>query len=122
MLKIDWYLEQPIDFEHKNYVLLSYLGELDSSFSKAKLSPYLLHTENLVYDMKNFLYVEKDIRNKFKSEIIGFNFREGPIRNGLELDSSINEVLQIVDYSLPILEVKIKFGYFLLKKYPQILF
>ena len=28
MLKLDWYIELPIDFEYKNYILLSYLKEI----------------------------------------------------------------------------------------------
>lgn len=122
MLKFDWYAENPIDFEHKNYVLLSYLQEIDNSYSQKKLSPYLLHTENLVFEMKKFLIVERDFRCNFPQKIIGFTFKEGIKREEFEIDSQLKEIIEIVDYSIPLLDTKIKMGYFLLKKYPQILF
>lgn len=122
MLKFDWYTEDPIDFEHKNYVLLSYLQEIDGSYSQKKLSPYLLHTENLVFEMRKFLIVERDFRQNFPQKIISFTFREGIKKEEFEIEPILKEIIEIVDYSIPLLEGKIKMGYHLLKKYPQILF
>jgi hypothetical protein len=122
MLKFDWYTEDPIDFEHKNYVLLSYLQEIDGSFSQKKLSPYLLYTETLVFEMKKFLIVERDFRQNFPQKIIGFTFKEGIKREEFEMEPTLKEIIEIVDYSIPLLEGKVKMGYLLLRKYPQILF
>ena len=44
-LEETWFYEPPIDFEHKHYLLLQYLSDIDKSYSLLKLSPYLLHTE-----------------------------------------------------------------------------
>ena len=42
-LPIDWYIDDPIDFEHKSYMILSYLQSVDHSFIvEKKVSPYLL--------------------------------------------------------------------------------
>ena len=54
MLGLDWFLSEPIDFEHKNYLLLSYVSELENSYSIRRLSPYLLWTEKLVTELKIF--------------------------------------------------------------------
>ena len=32
LITLKWYTESPIDFEHKQYVLLSYLKKVDDSF------------------------------------------------------------------------------------------
>ena len=51
MLKIDWYLEHPLDFEYKNYILLDYILSIDKSYQLHQLSPYLLWTENLINEL-----------------------------------------------------------------------
>jgi hypothetical protein len=122
MLKFDWYLEEPIDFEHKNYILLHYLQEIDKSFSERKLSPYLLHTQNLVIDMKRFREIEESIRKNFKSELISFNLQTGLIRKKEDEFKPLKEILEVIDFSIPQLEAKIQFGFKLLTKYPQIIY
>ena len=54
MLKVDWYLEQPLDFEYKNYILLDYIQSVDKSYQIHQLSPYLLWTERLIDELKDF--------------------------------------------------------------------
>ena len=54
MLSLDWFCQVPLDFEHKNYLLLQYLKLVDDSFSVRKLSPYLLWTEKLVKELVDF--------------------------------------------------------------------
>jgi hypothetical protein len=31
MLNIDWYIEHPLDFEYKNYILLDYIQSVDKA-------------------------------------------------------------------------------------------
>lgn len=120
MLKEDWYIEPPIDFEHKHYVLLQYLSSVDDSYSKLILSPYLLKTENIIKSMSHFK--DEWIKNKkiLRSEVIGFNIVDGLIRKDIDSDE-LKEIIEIVDYSIPMLSSKVKLGYKLLKKYPQVL-
>ncbi len=122
MLKLDWYLEEPIDFEQKNYMLLHYLQEVDKSFAQRKLSPFLLHTDKLISEMKDFIENESDIRKKFKTEIIGFSYRTGIIRKEIEKTQPIKEIIEIIEFSIPQLEGKVSLGYKLLSKYPQIIY
>jgi len=123
MLKIDWYLEHPIDFEYKNYILLDYILSIDKSYQIHKLSPYLLWTENLVNELKYFeLKRSQFLENTKQNKII---FTDGSIRlikKTIDEPESIKIIKEIIDYSTPILESKIKTGYKLLEKYPQILF
>ncbi len=121
MLSLDWYSRAPIDFEHKNYLLLDYIMKVDESYSNLKLSPYLLWTEKLVMDMEIFI----TSHNNFKSEmrktfdrIEGFSI----VYKDTDVPKEVLEILEIVDYSKPILESKVQLGYKLFKKYPQLLF
>lgn len=123
MLKVDWYLEQPLDFEYKNYILLDYIQSIDTNFKIHKLSPYLLWTEKLVFELKDFSQKRYDFYKSFeKKKVI---IEEGRLKlktiKFRELDD-IKTINEIVEYSTPLLESKIKLGYKLLDKYPQILF
>ena len=123
MLKIDWYLEQPYDFEYKNYILLDYIQSVDKSYQLHQLSPYLLWTEKLVSELKDF----QDKRNQFlkKLEKDVFLYEYGKIqivKSTIKEPEFIKTITEIIDFSQPILESKVKFGYKLLDKYPQLLY
>jgi hypothetical protein len=123
MLKVDWYLEQPLDFEYKNYILLDYIQSVDKSYQIHQLSPYLLWTERLIDELKDFDNKRRIFHKSIqKTQLI---FDDGTIRlmkKSIEVPESIKLITEIIDYSCPILESKIKLGYKLLNKYPQILF
>ena len=89
MLKFDWFAEAPIDFEHKNYVLLSYLKEIDESYSYHKLSPYLLYTEKLVQDMKLFKDNEWKFTNSLWTPIVSFSLQTGIRRREVQKGDEI---------------------------------
>ena len=122
MLKFDWFAEAPIDFEHKNYVLLSYLKEIDESYSYHKLSPYLLYTEKLVQDMKLFQDNEWKFTNSLWTPIVSFSLQTGIRRREVQKGDEIKEIIEIVHYSIPLLQSKVNLGWKLLDKYPQVLF
>ena len=122
MLDLDWFSKSPVDFEYKNYVLLGYLSELDMSFSELHLSPYLLWTEKLVGELDVFRMNIKLFEKEIKRDIIGFSFKSGLIYSEIETPAKLLEVLEIVEYSKPILQSKIKIGYKLFDKYPQLLY
>lgn len=121
MLNLSWYYESPIDFEHKHYLLLDYVMEIDQSYSSLKLSPYLLWTERLVYDMSVFLINYNSFNLQMKKDIDYMQGLEIIYKEVKQLDG-IKEILEIVDYSKPILDSKIMMGYKLFEKYPQILY
>jgi len=122
MLKIDWYLEMPIDFEYKNYILLDYLQSLDKSYGLHQLSPYLLWTEKLVYELNDFMTKKREFEKMFEKKTLVFGETIKLVKTSIPEPDSIKSIIEIVDYSAPILESKVKLGYKLLDKYPQILF
>lgn len=123
MLKVDWYLEQPHDFEYKNYILLDYCQSLDKSYQIHQLSPYLLWTEKMIQELKDF-HSKKNIFLK-QTEKNKIEFQNGNlkiVKSKIEEPEFIKTIFEIIDYSKPILESKVRLGYRLLEKYPQILF
>jgi hypothetical protein len=120
MLGLNWFISDPIDFEHKNYLLLSYVGEVEDSYSKMRLSPYLLWTEKLVNELKLFRSNLENFENSIKKDLIGFS-KSGLIYSEVKKPEKLDEIVEIVEYSKPILECKLEVGYKLFKKYPQVL-
>jgi hypothetical protein len=123
MLQLDWFCQTPLDFEYKNYILLQYLRSVDDSYSIHILSPYLLWTEKLVSELNSFKIKSKFIEDSLKKDIESIDLVNMKIvRKEIDKNDEIKVVFEIVEYSTPILLSKIKLGYKLLDKYPQILF
>lgn len=122
LLKLDWYLESPIDFEHKNYVLLDYVQKVDESYKDHLLSPYLIWNEHLVDELYRFDLNRKSFLKTIEQTTLTVkDGRLAVVRNYIPDSDQIKTILEIIEYSIPILESKIKLGYNLLKRYPQIL-
>ena len=123
MLRIDWYLEQPHDFEYKNYILLDYVQSIDKSYQIHKLSPYLLWTEKMVYELRDFeVKKQQFLKSVEKRELKVLDGKLAFTTIRINEIDEIKTISEIVEYSTPILLSKIKLGYKLLDKYPQILF
>jgi hypothetical protein len=123
MLKIDWYLEQPYDFEYKNYILLDYVQSVDKSYQLHQLSPYLLWTEKLVLELKDFQKKRIQFLKKLEKDVLLYEYGKIQIvKSKIKEPDFIKTITEIIDFSQPILESKVKFGYKLLSKYPQLLY
>jgi hypothetical protein len=120
VLSPNWYMEPPIDFEYKQYILLAYLQKVDKSFMDKKLSPYLLNLENIV----NELYVFKT-----KFEITNADIQKNKyffFDDNKKTDDSENillvDIVEIVDFSIPQINTRIDFGKTILNRYKQLLY
>tara|TARA_R110001592_G_scaffold104103_5_gene293050 strand:+ start:7123 stop:7482 length:360 start_codon:yes stop_codon:yes gene_type:complete len=119
MLNLNWYFEGPLDFELKQYELLSYLRLVEDCFILKKLSPHLLHLEKVKYELINFkesydnLYNDL-VKNKY------LYFKDDSL-DGID-NEELYIVYDIVDFSIPQVESKIRLGYSILEKHKQILF
>ena len=120
IIPITWYIESPIDFEHKQYVLLSYLQTVDGSFIDKKLSPHLLHMEKMIYEMMNFRESFSDMKRRFDKERYIF-FEDNSKLEG-ENNHLVEEIIEIVEFSLPQVETRLKLGKTILSKNRQILY
>lgn len=119
LLPISWFIESPIDFEHKEYILFDYLQTVDSNFHKKILSPHLLHMERLIDELITFNSSYSIIRENFNRN--RYIFIENTKLEG-EDDEILMEIKDIVDFSLIQIEPRIKLGYKILSKKNQILF
>jgi aminopeptidase-like protein len=119
-LPLTWYMESPIDFEHKQYVLLAYLQKVDTSFLLKNLSPHLLHMEKMINELKNYEVSYEKMRDGFdKNRYIYFNDNSKLIGENNEL---IIEIEEIVKFSIPQVKTRIEFGYKVFEKNRQILY
>lgn len=119
LLPTTWFIETPIDFEHKQYILLSYLQNVELSFLDKRLSPHLLHLEKLVDELlcfqSSFSMIKKDFD---KNRYVYFD----NVKLQGEDDEIITQVIEIVDFSIPQIEPRLKMGYKILEKNKQILY
>ena len=120
IIPITWYIESPIDFEHKQYVLLSYLQIVDGSFIDKKLSPHLLHMERMINEMTNFRKSFSNMKMRFDKERYMF-FEDNSKLDG-EKNELLEELIEIVDFSLPQVVTRINLGKSILHKNRQILY
>lgn len=120
ILPITWYIESPIDFEHKQYILYAYLQSVDNSFLRKIVSPHLLHMEKMLDELTKFHDSYESIKKEFGKHryvYTGINRKlEG------ENDELILELKEIVEFSIPQVNSRIKFGYKVFEKNTQILY
>ena len=119
-LPIDWYIKDPIDFEHKSYMILGYLQSVDYSFIvDKKVSPYLLHLEKLLDELDKFEVTYYKMMEGFNSN--RYQFFDNPKLVGEDNDLVL-EVKEIVGFSAPLIETRIDYGYKVLNKHKQLLY
>lgn len=116
----DWYIEPPIDLEHKQYVLLNYLQKVDYSFMQKKLSPHYLNLEKMLEELNLFLKKYAEMNRIFLKEKYLY-FDDNSKIDGYD-EKNILEIKDIVDFSIPQISVRIEFGNRILVKTKQILY
>ena len=57
-----------------------------------------------------------------KKDLIDFSFENGFIYSKINKPEKLSEIIEIIEFSKPLLETKITIGYKLFKKYPQLLY
>jgi len=116
LVEVNWFQTPPIDFEHKQYLLYAYLQSVDKSFLGRKVSPHLLHLQKLLNEMDDFLskYLQmKEVFNKKR-----YYYFNNPKLEGEE-NLEVEEIVEIVDFSIPQVKSRIEQGYVIYKKYPE---
>jgi len=121
LIQHSWYYENPIDFEHKQWVLFAYLKNVDEAFYNRIFSPWLLHTEKIVDDMRISLDYIESFKRKITKKSVLFSM-EGLAwieQKPKEIETEVIE--EILKFSIPLLEQRIDLGRKLFSKYPTIL-
>lgn len=120
LIDINWYCQPPIDFEHKQYMLYAYLNKVDKAFLQHKVSPHLLHLERLKDEMDYF--VSKWIIMQKTFDKNRYAWFDNPKLEG-EDQKELSQIMDIVDFSIPQVDSRIRQGYIILERYPgQILY
>jgi hypothetical protein len=111
-LGINWFIEGYIDFEHKKYVLLDYLQEINSHFDRSRLYPNLtdliFHYNNLV----QFKESKNTLQQAFPQRLTQADIAAVKLtyKKIVEDDNSLKEIEQIIAYAMSKMDPAIKTG------------
>jgi len=99
-----WFLEQPLDIEHKNYVLLDYLKKKSEILEGDEVLTNLKEISGIIKVLHHFKdkgelpdYILEDLDQIDKDKIEEMNSPEGELAKGK------NEIKEIIDSSISIL-------------------
>lgn len=111
-LGINWFIEGYIDFEHKKYVLLDYLQEINNHFDRSRLYPNLtdliFHYNNLV----QFKESKNTLQQAFPQRLTQADIAAVKLtyKKIVEDDNSLKEIEQIIAYAMSKMDPAIKTG------------
>ena len=105
-LSENWITEKNYDLEYKQYILLAYLKEVDNHFKNAKLYP---HYNELKYHHKlltEFAQKTADLFYNFPRNSVGIDVENAKLKyqNEFENPAMIDEINEIVEFSIPKIE------------------
>lgn len=101
-MKTDWLFQEPIDLEHKQYVLLDYLQKLDKNLNNLKLYPQFqeislhLASINLLIEKGQYLTLGRQLKNPDDEILISDLI---PVNCPLLTKEEILEVYNVCKYS-----------------------
>lgn len=111
-LGINWFIEGSLDFEHKKYVLLNYLQEINRHFDKSKLYPnftdLVFHYNNLV----GFKHNKSTLQQAFPQRLTEADVEAVKLtyKKIVEDDSSMQAIERIITYALIKINPAIQIG------------
>ncbi|MDP9047860.1 MAG: hypothetical protein M3N14_06970, partial [Bacteroidota bacterium] len=111
-LGINWFIEGSIDFEHKKYILLDYLQEINRHFDKSKLYPNLT---DLIFHFNNLLYFKKNktmLQQAFPQRLTQADLDAVKLtyQKIVDDDNSMLEIESIIGYALQQMDPSIQTG------------
>ena len=122
LLKLTWWMDEPIDYEYKQYILLGYLQKIENHFLNKNFSPYLLHTEKLYEEMAiNLEFIEAFEDEMSESHLMFTKKGIGWEDTKLPTIKELEEMKSILKFSVPLIKSKVQLGKELWKNSPTIL-
>lgn len=121
LLDSDWWLKDPVDFEHKKWLFLAYLKRLDDAFYALKFSPWLLHSDNLFREMNASYQAILNFNNDLMRDVLVIKDDVFYFTKERPQELCIETFTSILEFSIPLLENKIEFGWKLWRDSPTIL-
>lgn len=101
-LGVNWFIEGSIDFEHKKYILLDYLQEINRHFDRSKLYPNLtdliFHYNNLL----DFKHNKSTLQQSFPQRMTQADIEAVKLtyEKIIQDDASMQEIESIISYAL----------------------
>jgi len=100
-LNTDWILQEPIDLEHKQYVLLDYIAKVNEDFDNFKLYPSFqelaLHLANIGSIKENGRYITLNrVPEEIDDEVLLSDLNYKKL---ISTKENIDEILKIIEYS-----------------------
>ena len=103
ILPSDWFLKDPIDFEHKEYVLNSFLMKVEDALSRGEIYPFFteisLHMASIGSFLKSnkYVFINKEL-NSIDDEIMLYELKSKKTRKKFTTEE-LEEIKQILEYS-----------------------
>lgn len=111
-LSVNWFIEGSIDFEHKKYLILSYLSSINKHFHKSRLYPDLsdlvFHYNNLLNFKKNKSMMEKAFPQRLTQadlDAVKLTYEKM-----IEDNELMHEIERIITYSINKIDPAIREG------------
>nr|WP_079715398.1 hypothetical protein [Parapedobacter luteus] len=111
-LNANWFIEVPIDFEHKQYQLLAYLQQINAHFNKTRLYPNL---NDLIFHYNNLKKFKQDkttLEAGFPVRLSSIDMAAVKItyEKIVNDDTMMQEIGQIISYAASKIKPAIKEG------------
>lgn len=103
LITSDWIFENPIDFEHKQWIFFSFLKEIEDDIKQNKINPSLDQIKYQISNLEKWKY-SKELYHKKK--LTGIDFEKMTLIYDLPDDNhpDLKEIDSIVDFCLPYLK------------------
>ncbi|NQY66351.1 MAG: hypothetical protein HRT72_01295, partial [Flavobacteriales bacterium] len=107
-----WLTEKHIDFEYKQYVLLSYLQNVEKKFTANKLYPVLDDLLALYKELKDIKSIKANIQNQFPKRLLHVDSHNLILqyKRLFEDGNILKEMDRIINFSLPKFAEYISYG------------
>lgn len=111
-LGVNWFIEGSIDFEHKKYILLDYLQEINHHFDRSRLYPNLT---DLIFHYNNLLDFKTNktvLQQAFPHRLTQADMEEVKLtyQKIIQDDLSMKEIEGIIGYALNKMDPAIQTG------------
>ncbi len=108
LIHCDWFCTYPYDFEHKKWLLLSFIKDINNDFDKNILYPSI---DQIKFQLSNLNKWKTSRELYLKKELKGIDFEKMTLIYDIPEDSDeIKEINDIVDYAIEELEEIYKKG------------
>jgi hypothetical protein len=111
-LSKDWLTENRIDFEYKQYILLAYLEGVNEQFQQHMLYPSMAELISHYRNLKQLRENTDSLYHSFRQNIADIDVEKFKIsyQKVVKNDELMEELTQIIDFSLPQFEVYLRRG------------